>query len=101
MFARRVFTCILNVDRNDEAQRICMVNIRLNITLPNHIVDDIKELYGQRGLSQFLADAANEKLLEIKKQAYQGLIEGYQATASETVEVLKKFESAYTEKPDV
>lgn len=78
-----------------------MVNTRLNITLPTHIVDDIKALYGQRGLSQFLEDAASEKLSEIKKTAHLKLIEGYQATAEETVDVLKKFDSAFTEKPDV
>jgi hypothetical protein len=74
---------------------------RLNITLPTPIVDDIKALYGQRGLSQFLEEAAREKLVEVKKKAYKGLIEGYQATAEETVEVLKKFESAVTEVRDV
>ncbi len=74
---------------------------RLNITLPTPIVDDIKALYGQRGLSQFLEEAAREKLTEVKKKAYKGLIEGYQATAEETVEVLKRFEAAVTEERDV
>jgi hypothetical protein len=74
---------------------------RLNITLPTPIVDDIKALYGQLGLSQFLEEAAREKLAEVKKKAYKGLIEGYKATAEETVEVLKKFEAAVTEELDV
>ncbi|GAM11769.1 hypothetical protein OR1_04087 [Geobacter sp. OR-1] len=78
-----------------------MPNTRLNITLPTPIVDDIKALYGQRGLSQFLEEAAREKLAQVKKKTYKGLIEGYQATAEETVEVLKKFESAVTEERDV
>ncbi len=78
-----------------------MPNTRLNITLPTHIVDDIKSLYGPRGISQFLEEAAVEKLREVKKQAYAKLIEGYQATAEETVEVLKKFDPAVTEKRDV
>ncbi len=78
-----------------------MPNTRLNITLPTHMVDDIKSLYGPRGVSQFLEEAAREKLAELKKKAFKGLIEGYQATAEETVEVLKKFESAVTEKRDV
>lgn len=78
-----------------------MVNTRLNITLPTHIVDDIKALYGQRGLSQFLEDAADEKLSEIKNRAHLKLIEGYMATVEETVDVLRKFESAFMEKPDV
>jgi tRNA A-37 threonylcarbamoyl transferase component Bud32 len=74
---------------------------RLNITLPTEIVDDIKNLYGQRGLSLFLEEAAREKLDAVKKKAYKGLIEGYQSTAEETKEVLKKFESAVTEKRGV
>jgi predicted ArsR family transcriptional regulator len=78
-----------------------MPSTRLNITLPTPMVDDIKALYGQRGLSQFLEEAAREKLAQVKQQAYKGLIEGYQATAEETVEVLKRFEAAVTEERDV
>lgn len=78
-----------------------MPNTRLNITLPTPIVDDIKDLYGQRGLSQFLEEAAREKLEKVKKETYKGLIEGYRSTAEETKEVLKKFESAITEERDV
>ncbi len=74
---------------------------RLNVTLPTGIVDDIKALYGQRGLSLFLEEAAREKLDAVKKKAYKGLIEGYRSTAEETKEVLKKFESAVTEKRGV
>jgi hypothetical protein len=78
-----------------------MSNTRLNVTIPSHMVDDIKALYGPRGISQFLEEAAQEKLEQLKKTAFKGLIEGYQATAEETVEVLKKIESAVTEKRDV
>jgi metal-responsive CopG/Arc/MetJ family transcriptional regulator len=78
-----------------------MPNTRLNITLPTEIVDDIKALYGQRGLSQFLEEAAREKLAEEKNKIHKGLIEGYRSTAEETKEVLKKFEAAVTEKCDV
>lgn len=78
-----------------------MPHTRLNITLPTDVVDDIKSLYGPRGISQFLEEAAREKLSDLKKKAYKGLIEGYRATAEETVEVLKKFEAVVTEKRDV
>ena len=78
-----------------------MPNTRLNITLPTPIVDDIKSLYGQRGLSQFLEEAAREKLAVVKNKPYKGVIEGYQSTAEETKEVLKKFEAAVTERRDV
>jgi hypothetical protein len=78
-----------------------MPSTRLNITLPTPIVDDIKALYGPRGISQFLEEAAQEKLAQLKKERYKDLIEGYQATSEKTVEVLKRFESAVTEKRDV
>jgi hypothetical protein len=78
-----------------------MPNTRLNITLPTHIVDDIKSLYGPRGISQFLEEAAQEKLREVKTKTAAKLIEGYRATAGETVEVLKKFDPAVTEERDV
>lgn len=78
-----------------------MPNTRLNVSLPTHIVDDIKALYGPRGISQFLEEAAQEKLAVVKREKYSSLIEGYQATADATVQVLKRFESAVTEKRDV
>jgi hypothetical protein len=78
-----------------------MPNTRLNVTIPSHMVDDIKALYGPRGISQFLEEAAHEKLERLKKSVFKGLIEGYQATAEETVEVLKIIEGAVTEKRDV
>jgi len=74
---------------------------RLNVSLPTPIVDDIKALYGPRGISQFLEEAAQEKLTVVKREKYRELIEGYQATSESTVEVLKKFDSAVTEKRDV
>jgi hypothetical protein len=65
------------------------------------MVDDIKALYGPRGVSQFLEEAVRDKLAEVKGKAHRDLIEGYRATADETVEVLKKFDPAVTEKRDV
>ena len=78
-----------------------MPNTRLNVSLPSMIVDDIKAFYGPRGISQFLEEAAQEKLAALKKERYKELIEGYQATAEQTVEVLKRFEASVTERRDV
>ena len=78
-----------------------MPNTRLNVSLPTPIVDDIKALYGPRGISQFLEEAAQEKLAALKKERYKGLIEGYQATAEQTVEVLERFQSSVTKRRDV
>jgi hypothetical protein len=89
------------MSQNKPPKAATMPQTRLNITLPTPIVDDIKALFGQRGVSQFLEEAARDKLAEIKKTTYKGLIEGYQAATDETVEVLKKFEYAVTEQRDV
>jgi len=78
-----------------------MPNTRLNVSLPTPVVDDIKALYGPRGISQFLEEAAQEKLAALKKERYKELIEGYQATAEQTVETLKRFEALVTERRDV
>jgi hypothetical protein len=78
-----------------------MPNTRLNVSLPSTIVDDIKAFYGPRGISQFLEEAAQEKLAALKRERYKELIEGYQATAEQTVEVLKRFEASVTERRDV
>jgi hypothetical protein len=78
-----------------------MPNTRLNVSLPTPVVDDIKALYGPRGISLFLEEAAQEKLAALKKERYKDLIEGYQATAEQTVETLKRFEALVTEKRDV
>ena len=37
----------------------------------------------------------------VKREKYKSLIEGYQATAEATVQVLKRFDAAVTEKRDV
>jgi metal-responsive CopG/Arc/MetJ family transcriptional regulator len=76
-------------------------NTRVNITLPTHMVDDIKDFYGARGVSRFIEEAVEDKLSELKKKTFRRLIEGYRARTDETVEVLKKFEVAVTEKRNV
>ena len=78
-----------------------MPNTRINVSLPTEIVDDIKALYGPRGISQFLEEAAQEKLVALKKERYEGHIQGYQSTTDQTVEVLRRFEAAVTKKRDV
>jgi uncharacterized membrane-anchored protein len=70
----------------------------VNITLPTDVVDDIKSFYGARGVSRFIEEAAREKIAELKRKAFAGLIEGYTARADETVETLRKFDVAVTDR---
>ncbi len=78
-----------------------MPSTRINVSLSTAVVDDIKALYGPRGVSQFLEEAAQDKLVALKKERYHGHIQGYQATTEQTVEVLRRFEAAVTKRRDV
>lgn len=42
--------------------------VRINITLPRGLVKELKEKIPSRGLSKFLADAAEEKVEELTRE---------------------------------
>ena len=42
--------------------------VRINITLPRDLVKELKEKIPSRGLSKFLADAAEEKVEELTRE---------------------------------
>ena len=63
---------------------------RLNITLPDEIIQDIKELPNK---SRFIAEALKEKLERIKKENLDRLlVEGYKATKEEDKRIDKEWE---------
>lgn len=50
--------------------------VRINITLPRGLVKELKEKIPSRGLSKFLADAAEEKVEEEEREkAFKELLE--------------------------
>jgi CopG family transcriptional regulator / antitoxin EndoAI len=69
--------------------------VRLNITLPKSVARELDELAGQRNKSEFIAEALQAKIQEIRKRDLKRLLEeGYQATSREAVAISEEFEAA-------
>lgn len=63
---------------------------RLNITLPDSLIEEIKDLSNK---SRFIADALKEKLERIKREELdRRLIEGYKATKEEDKKINEEWE---------
>lgn len=69
-------------------------NVRLNITLPFSIVDELTQMTGPRKRSQFIAEAVKLRLKQLKDEKKQALlVEGYQAEKEEGLNITKEFEA--------
>jgi metal-responsive CopG/Arc/MetJ family transcriptional regulator len=67
--------------------------IRLNITLPKSLVTSLDEVAGLRKRSQFIADAVQERIEQIKNAEMSALLkEGYQIHQAESIAIVKDFE---------
>ncbi len=63
---------------------------RLNITLPDEVVREIKDLPNK---SRFIAEALKEKLERIEREKFDRLlVEGYKATKEEDKRIDKEWE---------
>ena len=68
--------------------------VRLNITLPKELVRSLNKLAGSRKRSRFISEAIQQKIEQIQKQELENLLEeGYRATAKESLDLAKEFES--------
>jgi len=77
---------------------VAMSKKRLNITLPEDIVEKIRALPNK---SRFIAEAIAEKVERQEKEALDALLcEGYQAESLEGREVNAEWEAATLEKWD-
>jgi metal-responsive CopG/Arc/MetJ family transcriptional regulator len=69
--------------------------VRLNITLPKKLVQSLDKLAGPRKRSLFIAKALENQIKQHKKKELEKLlVDGYQATAKESVALAKEFEAA-------
>ena len=67
--------------------------IRLNITLPKKLVTSLDQVAGLRKRSQFIADAVQEKIEQIKNAEMAALLkEGYQTHQAESIAIVNDFE---------
>jgi metal-responsive CopG/Arc/MetJ family transcriptional regulator len=70
-----------------------MEMVRMNITLPLPLANELKQLTAPRKRSRFVTDAIAQKIKQIKEQQLeQLLVEGYQATKEEGIQLTKEFE---------
>ena len=68
---------------------------KVTLTLPNHLMQQVRELAPARGYSKFVADAIEAFIAEKRREALRNeLIAGYQATADEMRELNAELESA-------
>jgi metal-responsive CopG/Arc/MetJ family transcriptional regulator len=76
-------------------------NVRLNITIPKHLLATLDHLAGPRKRSRFIVDAVSRKIAEEDKLNLAAqLRDGYQARRKENIELADEFESADLENWD-
>ncbi len=72
-----------------------MSAVRLNITLPRELAQQLDEVVAPKKKSAFIADALRDRLQEIQNEKLNLLMkEGYKATHSEAKEMAHEFEVA-------
>ena len=70
-----------------------METVRLNITLPMPLAKELKQITAPRKLSLFVSNAIARESKYLKEQKLKELlVEGYQATRDEGIELMKEFE---------
>jgi len=75
--------------------------VRLNITLPLPISEELNRYSEPRKRSQFIAEAIKLRIVQLKKQKMEKLLtEGYQETKNEGLEIAQDFESIDVENWD-
>jgi len=75
--------------------------VRLNITLPLPISEELNQYSEPRKRSQFIAEAIKLRIVQLKKQKMEKLLtEGYQETKNEGLEIAQDFESIDVENWD-
>jgi CopG family transcriptional regulator / antitoxin EndoAI len=67
--------------------------VRLNVTLPKHLVQMMDRMTGSRKRSMFIAEAVQQKVNQTRKEALERqMAEGYRAGCKEGLEIASEFE---------
>jgi metal-responsive CopG/Arc/MetJ family transcriptional regulator len=75
--------------------------VRLNITLPYSIAEELNRITVPRKRSQFVAEAVRLRIRQLKEEKLETLLcEGYQAEKEEGVKMTKEFEAVDLENWD-
>jgi metal-responsive CopG/Arc/MetJ family transcriptional regulator len=68
--------------------------IRMNVTIPKELAQQMDELTGPRKRSQFISEALKQRIDEIQhEKAQKALEEGYKARKEESRSITKEFET--------
>ena len=68
--------------------------VRLNITLPFSIAEELNRITESRKKSQFVAEAIRLRIMQLKEEKLEALLgEGYRAEKEEGVNITKEFET--------
>lgn len=68
--------------------------VRLNITLPSSVAEELNKCAAPRKRSQFVAEAIKMRIRQLKEKKMDILLaEGYQATKNEGLDITKEFEA--------
>jgi len=71
-----------------------MDTIRLNITLPKELAQELNELTGPRKRSRFISEAIRQRIEQLKKEELEQILEeGYRANNRESLAHTKEFEA--------
>jgi metal-responsive CopG/Arc/MetJ family transcriptional regulator len=68
--------------------------VRLNITLPSSITEELDQFAAPRKRSQFIAEAIKLRIKQLKDKKIEAqLAEGYLAAKNEELEITKEYEA--------
>jgi metal-responsive CopG/Arc/MetJ family transcriptional regulator len=68
--------------------------VRINITLPQDLADQLEKIAGPKKKSHFIAATLQEKIARIKADKIQRLLEeGYKARREESLKIAKEFDA--------
>ena len=69
--------------------------VRLNVTLPRELVEAMNRITEPRKRSRFIAEAVRQKIEQKEKEEMESLlVEGYQASANDSLALTQEFENA-------
>jgi metal-responsive CopG/Arc/MetJ family transcriptional regulator len=72
-----------------------MNTVRLNITLPMEIIEELDQLVGPRQKSRFIATVIRDRLHELRSaRLREEMAEGYRTRAKESLELASEFLTA-------
>ena len=70
-------------------------SVRLNITLPRELAEELDEFSGTRKRSRFIAEALRQRIKQMEREELEkNMEEGYRATEQEGRALAKEFETA-------